>query len=218
MKLKILLFIFIPFLIHGQTKSSSQLDDWSEQAQNSVGESSVFDVSGAFGASIHIQHALGSDGTAHTGGVFYIQGRSNSSGDEDWHTIVPYPMITGTPNIEAFTATEPASETVIAVASTTGLYDDDGMRWIFVEDNTTASSEICLAVSHSANTSVTILDGLTNEHTTADNLFDIADSRTIIINLIENPVDDLRVVVDNTVDSDGSSVYWRIRTSTLDAL
>jgi len=189
------------------TKSVVAVDEWAEVSQNAVREGTESDVSGCYATTLHIGYALSSE-TAHTGSVIRVQGSSESSGDEGWFTITSFITKIGTANTEALAGSESATATVLEVASTTGLYDDDETRWIFIEDNTVANSELCLLVSHSANTSVTVQDGITNAHDTSDYLFDIADSISISIPMT---VSRIRVIYDNTYDSDGATIHTYCR-------
>jgi len=208
-------YLIISFILFGcyslqaQTKTAAVLDDWTETAQNAVGESSELDVSGMFSLKVYIQHGLTTDATAQDDGVFIFEvASSTASLNEDWSELFRVPMVTGTPNTEALTATEPIGETVIAVASTTGLYTNDGTRWMLLKDNTLASSEMIKVVSAVSNTSITIQDGLTLEHTSADVLWDIAGSDAYFVDVYQE--DRFRVIIDNTLDAGGPQVTWRI--------
>ena len=153
---------------------------------------------------LHLQAALDST-TAHTGTKFTVQASSAAAGDEDWHDLFSLVLCVGTAATEAFAATEPAAETVIAVADTTGFVTYG--IWLFVKDDTIANSEMVEQVSHVANVSVTILDGLTNEHTSADALWNVADSKAWLIG--GGPGLRVRVVVDNNYDSGASTICYR---------
>lgn len=191
------------------SKSVGAVDEWAEIAQNAVREGATTDVSTYYQATLHIAYGLSSE-VAHTGTKISVQGSSTTSGDEDWYTIAEFTTKTGTPNTEAFGGSEAGGATVLEVASTTGLYDDDETRWIFIEDNTAANSEIALLVSHVANVSVTVQDGITNAHDTSDAMFDIADSLSISI---PDTVNRVRIIYDNTYDSDGATLFTYCRIS-----
>jgi len=194
--------------VFAQTKTAAVLTDWTLTAQNAVGESSELDVSGMFSLKLHIQHALTTHGTENADGVFLVQFASETgTSNEDWQTSFIINMVTGTPDT-ATLGTEAAGQTVLEVASTTGRYTDDDVQFMFIKDNTLASSEMVIVVSALSNTSVTILDGTTNAHTNADFLFDIADSRSYYVDVYQE--DRLRVIIDNTRDAGGTTVTWRI--------
>lgn len=197
------------------TKSVAAVDEWAEVAQNAVRKGATTDVSGCYSAALHIDVALSSE-TAHTGSKIEVQVSSNTSGNEDWSTLTEFIGPTGTANSENPSGSEAAGQTVIEVASTTGLYDDDETRWIFIEDTgTVADSEMCLLVSHVADTSITIQDGLTNAKDTSDVIFDIADTYVIDIPIWANRVS---VIYDNTYDSDGATIHTRCRISKVTAI
>lgn len=197
------------------TKSVAAVDEWAEVAQNAVREGATTDVSGIYSGALHIDVALTSE-TAHTGSKIEVQVSSNTTGNEDWSTLTEFIGPTGTANAEPIDD-DPLSQgsSTIAVTSTTGLYDDDETRWIFIEDGTVANSELCLLVSHVANTSITIQDVTTNEHAVDTNIFDIADTYVIDIPIWANRV---RVIYDNTYDSDGATIHTKCRISKVTAL
>lgn len=191
-----------------QTKTAAVLNDWTDTAQNAVGESAELDVSGMFSLKLHIQHALTTTAVENADGVFLVQFASETgSSNQDWQTAFLIPMVTGTPNTEAL-GTEAAGQIVLEVTSTTGRYTNDGVQWMFIEDNSLAASEMVLVVSAISNTSVTIQDGTAEAHTSADALWDIADSRSYYVDVYQE--DRLRVIIDNTLDSGGTVVTWRI--------
>ncbi len=175
------------------TQSFSQVDEWAEVAQNAVREGATTDISGNYKTTIAIDYALTS-AAAGTGAKMEVQTSNATSGDEDWTTYRAFVTLTGTPDLEAM-GTEAGGQTVLEVASTTG-YVADETRWIFIEDNTVADSEMCLLVSAVTDTSVTVLDGTTNAHTSADTLNNIADR---VIMTIPVGYNRFRVIYDNTL-------------------
>ena len=194
--------------LFSQTKTAAVLDDWTDTAQNAVGESTELDVSGMFSLKLHIQHALTTTAVENADGAFLVQFASEiTTSDQDWQTAFIIPMVAGTPNTEAL-GTEAAGQTVLEVTSTTGRYTNDDVQWMFIEDNTLSASEMVLVVSAISNTSVTIQDGTAEAHTAADALWDIADSRSYYVDVYQE--DRLRVIIDNTRDAGGTVVTWRI--------
>ena len=193
--------------VNGQAvKSVAAVDEWAEIAQNAVREGATTDISGNYETLLHIDIAL-SDATAHNGTKIEVQLSSNTTGDEDWSTFTSFLGPSGTANPEAVAGTEAAGSTVIEVASTTGLYDDDAVRFIFIENSTPANSEMGLLVSHAANVSVTLQDGITNAQT-GSTLFDIAKRYTIQLPLSAVR---FRVIYDNTYHAAGATVFTSCR-------
>ena len=217
MRKYLVLFILLGcFSLQAQTKTQNVVNDWTLLASNSAVASNEIDVSGMFSMTLYIQHALTTTATEQAIGAFIVESASTAAAlDEDWSEMFRIPMVTGTPNSEAFTATEPIGETTIALSSTTGLYENDGTRWMFVLDNTIGSSEMVKVVSAVNNTSITILDGLTNEHTSADVMFDIAHSGAYYVDVYQK--DRIRITVDNTLDAGGPAVHFRISRESADA-
>ena len=97
-------------------------------------------------------------------GSFYVQASGAGSSDEFWITLAQFTASATTADTEALTATEPAAETVLAVASTTGFVATDRL---YIKNTTLASSEFAMCQEIVANTSVNLIDGLTNEQTAA---------------------------------------------------
>ena len=212
MKRLTLLFILLGcFTLQAQTKTQAVLQDWTLLAQNTVVKTTnEIDVSGMFSLALYIQHAITTSGTAQDDGVFIVQSASTpGSLNEDWAEMFRIPMITGTPNSEALVDTEPAGETLMNnLVSTTGQYTNDGSRWMFILDNTIASSEMIYVIDASANQSITLLDGIANEHTSADVIFDFAHSGAYFVDVYQK--DRIRVIIDNSLDNGGTTVHFRI--------
>ena len=193
------------------TKSVTAVDEWAEIAQNAVREGATIDVSGNYETVLHIIAALSTE-TAHTGTKIEIQVSSNTSGDEDWLTLVSFITDSGTANSETIDDNPlTAGSTTITVTSTTG-YEADETKFIFIEDGTVANSEIALLVSHVTNTSITIQDGTTNEHANTVNVFNIVNTYNIEV---PSAISRVRVIYDNTFDSDGSTIHTMCRRSNI---
>jgi len=180
-------------------------DATAEVAQNAFREGAVVDLTDAYRAVVSVHWALTS-ATAHTGTRLLFQGRHAASGDEGWTTLFEPVVGVGTANLEPITnAPAAAGTTVFTVASTAG-YTADGILRVFLEDVTTfANSEWMMAVAHDTDASVTMLDGSLREHAASSILYNVAGVVTFV------PVgwSYLRVIVDNTYDSDGSTVATR---------
>lgn len=191
------------------TKSVAAVDEWAAVAQNAVREGAEIDVSGNYSTTLHIDIAVTS-ATAHTGTKIEVEASSKPTGDDNWTTILSIIGPLGTANPEALGGAESAGATVLEVASTTG-YEADGTRWVFILDNVVATSELVKLVSHVGNTSVTTLDGTATDHDASDTLYNIA--ATLIPITITINYSRIRVIYDNTYDSDGSQVHTRCRLS-----
>jgi len=186
-----------------KTTTAELMAEWVQVAAQAIVHSGELTISPNYSNLLFVQAGLDST-TAHTGTKFIVELSNAASGDEDWHELFSVILCIGTAATEAFAATEPATETVIAAASTTGFVTNG--VWLFVKDNSIAASELVRQIAYVTDTSITILDGLTNEHTAADALWNIADSRVWLI-----PTDALRVrlVVDNNYDSGASTICYR---------
>lgn len=114
------------------------------------------------------------EATANTnGGKFLVQGANTASGDEDWCTLIEFEAQATTADTEAMTATEPAAETVLAVAATAGFAADD---ILYIQDTgTVADSEWARCQEIVTNTSINLVDGLTNEKDSSDVIWNDAE-------------------------------------------
>lgn len=207
------LLVLAPYVAAALTKSSVNTTDWTAVAQNAVGESGTIDISDSFSTVLYIEYSLTS-ATAHTGTKFEVQVSRATSGDEDWVVLTSFTSKTGTPNTEAFGASESAAATVLEVANTTGYVADETIQ-IYAKDNSIAASELMLLVSHVTDTSVTVQDGITNAHDTSDAMWNIADSTVVELPFAANRV---RVIVDNTFDSDGATIDYRLSVTEVTAV
>lgn len=130
---------------------------------------SAIDVSTARRVRLFLFHAY-VEATADTNyGSFLVQVRpdaGNSSVNEHWITVAKLDALGTTPDTEAMTATEPAGETVLAVASTTGFVAGD---LLYIQDTgTLADSEWARCKTFTTNTDIKLIDGLTTQKDSSD--------------------------------------------------
>lgn len=126
-------------------------------------------------------------------GSFKVQVRpdpGDGSATEHWITVATFTTKGTTPDTEAMTATEPVAETVMAVASTTGFAVDD---LLYIQDTgTLADSEWAELRKFTADTSITLVDGLTAQKDSSDVIWN--DSSRFVCALDLNSVESFRVV------------------------
>ena len=96
------------------------------------------DVDGKWKATVWCLHALVEAAANTNPGQFLVQGNALQAGSAEWATLVPFTVTNATPATEAMTATEPAGETVLAVASTAGFAAGNE---IYVANSTVVNSE-----------------------------------------------------------------------------
>ncbi len=139
------------------------------------------DVSTKLAATILLFHAM-VEAVANTNpGKFLIQVSGSASGNEDWVTVYQFDPKISTPDTEAMTATEPVSEKVLAVALTTGFVAND---ILYIQDTgTLANSEWARCQEIVSNTSIDLVDGLTNEKDSSDVIWNDADLFTCQLDL-----------------------------------
>lgn len=142
---------------------------------------SATDVSTKLGATVFLFHASVEAAANTNSGVFRIEGSAAASGDEDWATLYTVAATVSTADTEAMTATEPVGETVLAVASTTGFVAGD---ILYIQDTgTVADSEWAVCQEIVSNTSINLIDGLTNQKDSSDVIWNDADRWAIYVDL-----------------------------------
>jgi hypothetical protein len=126
-------------------------------------------------------------------GAFKVQVRPDAgdgSVNEHWITVCELRAKGTTPDTEAMTATEPAAETVLAVASTTGFVAED---LLYIQDTgTLADSEWGECKRIVANTSIDLVDGLTTQKDNADVIWN--DASKFVVPLDLNGIESFRVL------------------------
>jgi hypothetical protein len=201
------------------TITSSVVTDWTAVAEAATGESGVIDISSNYSTAVHIQAFLDAN-DAHEGTEFIVQVSSKSSGDEDWSDYSKFSALVGTSDGEA-NGEDPLAvgQTVIDVADTGGGFETAPMgKWIAIEDGTLVNSELMWQTAFASNSTVTIQDGTTVEHAHSTILWDIAISKTIVIQM--GAGSRARVIVNNGVDLDGtaSSLNYKVSKTVTTAL
>lgn len=145
------------------------------------------------GATLCLYHGYVEAAADTNPGKFLVQVRPDDgagSVNEHWVTVFELPAKGTTPDTEAMTATEPAGETVMAVASTTGFVVEDEL---YIQDTgTLADSEWAKLRSLVSNTSLTLVDGLTTQKDSADVIWN--DASKYVVHLDLNGIESFRVV------------------------
>ena len=126
-------------------------------------------------------------------GKFKVQVRPDAgdgSVDEHWKTVAEYVVKGTTPDTEAMIATEPAGETVLAVAATAGFVAED---LLYIQDaGTLAASEWAECQEIVTNTSINLVDGLTTEKDSSDVIWN--DASRFVCALDLNGIESYRVI------------------------
>lgn len=204
--LVLLLVMLMAGPLSAQRATSVVLDDWELIAQNAVREGATQNLTTWQNTTVHIALAVTSI-TAHTGTKLAIQLSNVDNGDENWYTYTEFIGPVGTASPTSMTVIPDADATSFTVNTPTGRFDDDGIRQIFLLGSpTVVNSEICTLVSHVAGTSgsITVVDPLANTPGTGTTFWDLAE--TYVVELPKNN-NRIRILYDNTYDSNGSIVY-----------
>lgn len=131
-------------------------------AASSVAISSTISVASKLSAKFYIHFGREAATAAGAGVNIRIESSSKSSGDGHWYTEVPFTTNFAAVSDEAVSGTEAAGQTVISVASTTGLTAGD---IVFFFNSTVGNSEWHRVKSIVTNTSITLEDALVNAQT-----------------------------------------------------
>lgn len=141
---------------------------------------SAQDVTTKFAANITLFHAS-IEATANTNpGKFLIQTSAAASGNEDWGTVYELDATISTTSTENMTATENAGETVLAVSSTAGFASYDKL---YIQHTTLANSEWGVCQEIVTDTSINLVDGLTNGQTSSSIIWNDANVWTCGLDL-----------------------------------
>ena len=142
---------------------------------------SALDVSTKLGLTLALFHAS-VEAVANTNpGKFLVQLSGAASGNEDWVTVYTFDATISTADTEAMTATEPIGETALAVTSTAGFVAND---LLYIQDTgTLANSEWGRCREIVTNTTINLVDGLTNAKDSSDIIKNDADMFTCQLDL-----------------------------------
>ena len=139
---------------------------------------SALDVSTKFAMTLDLFHASVEAAANTNPGKFLVQKSASETGNEDWVTIFEFDATISTADTEAMTATEPIGEKALTVAATAGFVTGDKL---YVQDVTTlANSEWGLCREIVTDTSIDLVDGLTNAKAINDVIWNDADVWTPI--------------------------------------
>ncbi len=148
------------------------------------------DVSTKLAATIILFHAS-VEATENTNpGRFLVQISGSATGDEDWATVYEFVATKSIADNEQLTDSEPQGETTLAVASTTGFAANDVL---YIQDTgNVVDSEWNRCQKIVTDTSIVLMDGLTNAKDSSDIVWNDADIFTCQLDL--TAVGRLRVI------------------------
>ena len=141
---------------------------------------SVVSVATKLQTKIHLFHGFIQAAANTNPPSWLVQVSGETSGDEDWVTLVEIPISeTGTPADEQLDASEGAGVTSIAVTLTAGFAAGDE---IYIRDaGTAADGEWALIQEIVTDTSVELMDGLTNAKDSSDFIFGSAQKDVVTL-------------------------------------
>ena len=145
--------------------------------------SAITPTAGALWAVIHMHHGFVEAGANTNPQSFFVQTNLGATGsDESWSTVAQFTVTDATVVTENMTATEPAGETVLAVADVAGFAAGD---YIYIEDNTTAADSEWQQVQEVVgSTSIDIMSpGLETGKDSADRIWSDAGTFTMTLDL-----------------------------------
>ena len=134
---------------------------------------SALDVSTKLAMTLALFHASVEAAANTNPGKFLVQVSGAASGNEDWATILEFDATISTADTEAMTATEPVGESTLVVAATAGFAAND---ILYIQDaSVVADGEWARCQEIVTNTSINLVDGLTNQKDSADAIWNDAD-------------------------------------------
>jgi hypothetical protein len=178
----------------GPSKSAGQsLVVIQQIASNGQLPSSAIDVSGKMSMTLWAWLGRDDTGGALTNPVIVrVQATPEAAGDRYWQDVRTVTSFVTTPDSEAVSGTEAAGQTVISVASTTGLTVG---QVILFKHSTIGNSEFGQIIAVVTNTSVTLRDGLTNAQT-GSTIYNQAQSWVFSLDLMTLSAQRVRLVFD----------------------
>jgi hypothetical protein len=143
---------------------------------------SALDVSTKFAMTLALFHASVEAAANTNPGKFLVQVSGAASGNEDWAAIAEFDATISTADSEGINATEPVGETALAVdAATAGFVAND---ILYIQDTTVvADGEWARCREIVTNTTIDLVDGLTNAKDNADVIWNDADIWTCQLDL-----------------------------------
>ena len=142
---------------------------------------SALDVSTKLAMTLALFHASVEAAANTNPGKFLVQVSGAASGNEDWATIAEFDATISTADTEAMTATEPIGETALAVAATAGFAAND---ILYIQDaGVVADGEWGRCREIVTDTTIDLVDGLTNAKDSSDVIWNDADIWTCQLDL-----------------------------------
>lgn len=129
---------------------------------------------------IHMHHGFIEAGANTNPGSFYVQTRLENVNDQ-WVTVAKFTTSGATTVAEALTATEPTTETVLAVADTTGFLADD---YIYITDATGDTDDEWHQLDKIVGaTSLDLVEGLVAAKASGDDAYSDAEHFAMLLDL-----------------------------------
>ena len=143
---------------------------------------SALDVSTVFQATLFLDHALVEAAANTNPPSWYIQASAQSSGNEEWVTLLELPLSeNGTPATEAVGTDVGQGASIIPVLSTAGFVSKDE---IYIQDTgTLANSEWGKIQEIVTDTGITVLDGMTTAKDASDVIWGDAERNIVTVNV-----------------------------------
>lgn len=142
---------------------------------------SALDVSTKLALTLALFHASVEAAANTNPGKFLVQVSGAASGTEDWATIAEFDATISTADTEAMTATEPVGEKALTVVATAGFAANDVL---YIQDaGTVVDGEWARCREIVTDTTIDLVDGLTNAKDSSDVIWNDADIWTCQLDL-----------------------------------
>lgn len=194
------------------TNSGALVEGWEEVASNTMVQTVAVDTSANYETTLYLQ-AANSAITPNDGTRFIIQTSWNTTGNEDWADYLSFTRLVGTAIELILDGDEAAGQTTLEDAAD----DIPGVGfWCLFEDTLDPDDTELVFASAVVVGSFDIIDGLANAHATATSNFFCPASTTdeiafsIPIKIEGTNIKRARLIIDNTRDSGGPSVQYKL--------
>ena len=188
-----------------------------QQATAVVTLGAAIDVSGKFGAQIHVK--LGRTiGSALTNEVlFRLEASAKSSANDEWYPIYTWTSASGKTTANSTTVSDAAfnaGDTTFVIASATGITAGD---ILYVRETGTPANSEWVRVASMSGTTVTVEEAVTRSHTNGIAVTDYGEMFSFEVPNITS-IGRIRLVVDSASSASGQTVDVIAWMTTLDSL
>ena len=198
--------------------SFDEIDPWTLISQGVLLEGNNHSLPSNHQSTLHIDIAITST-TAHTGTEIIVQTSTDiDAADANWSTLRRFIGPTGTAVTDGVAGVEEVGSTAIVMDTDVGTSDlNNDKKFKFMANGETVDNSEIIYQTSSSGTTITILDGATNEQDDGSAIYDIDNATDEVVGQYTTAVPKsarlVRVIYNNNYHADGSEVHARARIS-----